>query len=183
MSVVVLDFKQLYLDFYAGLCYFAFKILGDQEEAKDIVEDVFLKVLHRKATASEEENIRAYLYMAVKNSCLNRIKTTAKAKERQWHYNATLPAEEHAYVDEMIQAEVLREVMKVIDKLPGHSGEIIKMSYFEGLKNDEIAAILELSVQTVKNLKSKGLDGLKRCLRPDVFALFVLIYNLKMTYP
>lgn len=183
MSAVVLDFKQLYLDFYAALCYFAFKILGDQEEAKDIVEDVFLKVLHRKTTASEEENIRAYLYTAVKNSCLNRIKTKTKAKERQWHYNAGLPAEEQAYVEELIQAEVLREVMKVIDKLPGHSGEIIKMSYFEGLKNEEIAAILELSVQTVKNLKSKGLDGLKRYLRPDVFALFLLIYSLEIGYP
>lgn len=177
MSTVVLDFKQLYLDFYAALCYFAFKIVGDQEEARDIVEDVFLKVLHHKSTISEDENIRAYLYTAVKNSCLSYIKVSTRVKERQWHYNSNLPSEEQAYVNDLIQAEVLREVMKVIDQLPGHAGKIIKMSYFESLKNDEIAALLGISVQTVKNLKSKGLDSLRHLLKPDIFMLFLLIYG------
>nr|WP_121271149.1 RNA polymerase sigma-70 factor [Pedobacter schmidteae] len=179
MSTVVLDFKQLYLDFYAALCYFAFKIVGDQEEAKDIVEDVFVKVLHHKSIISADENIRAYLYTAVKNSCLSYLKVSARVKERQWHYNANQPSEEGDYMNDLIQAEVLREVMKVIDKLPGHSGKIIKMSYFDNLKNDEIAALLGISTQTVKNLKSKGLDSLRRLLKPDVFAMFLFLYGLK----
>lgn len=179
MSTAVLDFKQLYLDFYAALCYFAFKIVGDEEEAKDIVEDVFLKVLHHKSTLAEMDNLKAYLYTAVKNSCLSHIKVSTRVKERQWQYNSNLPSEEQGYVNEIIQAEVLRDVMKVIDQLPGHTGKIIKMSYFESLKNDEIAEMLGLSVQTVKNLKSKGIDSLRRLLRPDVFAAFLFIYGLK----
>lgn len=179
MSTEFFDFKQLYLEFYAALCYFAYKIVGDQEEAKDIVEDVFLKVLHRKSALAETDNIRAYLYTAVKNSCLNHLKVTTRVKERQWHYNSNLPSEDHGYINELIQAEVLRDVMKAIEKLPGHAGEIIKMSYFESLKNDEIAQLLGLSVQTVKNLKSKGLDGLRLVLRPDVFTAFVFILGLK----
>lgn len=179
MSTEVLDFKRLYLDFYAALCYFAFKIVEDREDAKDIVEDVFLKVLHQQSTIAEMENVRAYLYTAVKNSCLSHIKVATRVKERQWQYNSNLPLEEDAYINELIQAEVLRDVMKVIDKLPGHTGKIIRMSYFESLKNDEIAAALGLSVQTVKNLKSKGLDSLRHVLRPDIFAAFLFIYGLK----
>ena len=179
MSTEFIDFKQLYLEFYAALCYFAFKIVGDREEAKDIVEYVFLKVLRRKSTLTETDNIRAYLYTAVKNSCLSHIKVSTRIKERQWHYNSNLPSEEQGYINELIQAEVLRDVMKVIEKLPGRTGKIIKMSYFESLKNDEIAELLGISVQTVKNLKSKGLDSLRSLLRPDVFAAFVFIYGLK----
>ncbi|MNH26923.1 RNA polymerase sigma factor [compost metagenome] len=74
---------------------------------------------------------------------------------------------------------MLRDIMKVIDKLPGHAGKIIKMSYFDSLKNDEIAAHLGISVQTVKNLKSKGLDTLRHLLKPDVFAMLLFIYGLK----
>lgn len=175
----VLDFKQLYLDFYAALCYFAFKIVGDQEEAKDLVEDVFLKVLHHKPMASKDENIRAYLYTAVKNSCLNHLKVSARVKERQWHYNANLISEEEGYDHELIQAEVLRAVIAVIDKLPGHTGKIIKMSYFESLKNEEIAVLLGISIQTVKNLKSKGLNSLRHLLKPDIFLTFLLIFGMK----
>jgi RNA polymerase sigma-70 factor (family 1) len=179
MSTAVLVFKQLYLDYYAALCYFAFKIVGDQEEAKDLVEDVFLKVLHNKSTLTDVENIRAYLYTAVKNSCLSHLKVSTRVKERQWYYNSNLPMEEQDCVNELIQAEVLRDIMKVIDKLPGHAGKIIKMSYFDSLKNDEIAAHLGISVQTVKNLKSKGLDTLRHLLKPDVFAMLLFIYGLK----
>lgn len=180
MATAVRNFKQLYLDYYAALCYFAFKIVEDQEDAKDLVEDVFVKVLHNKSTITETENIRAYLYTAVKNSCLSHLKVSTRVKERQWHYNSNLPSEEQDCANELIQAEVLREVMKVIDKLPGHAGKIIKMSYFESLKNDEIAELLGISVQTVKNLKSKGLDSLRRLLKPNVFfAMFLLIYSWK----
>lgn len=181
MSTEVLDFKKLYLEFYAALCYFAFKIVGDEEEAKDIVEDVFLKVLHRKSALAEADHIRAYLYTAVKNSCLSHIKVAARVKERQWHYNASLPTEEQGYVNEIIQAEVLREVMMAIELIPGHTGKIIKMSYFESLKNEEIAEQLGISIQTVKNLKSQGLKYLRRWIRPDIFAGFLLICSLKNT--
>lgn len=179
MSKSTLDFKQLYLEFYSALCYFAFKIVEDQEEAKDIVEDVFVKVFHRKSEVAEIDNIRAYLYTAVRNSCLSHIKGANRAKERQLHYIEALPTIEEAYVNEIIQAEVLREVMAFIDTLPGHSGKIIKMSYFEGLKNDEIAQALSISVQTVKNLKTKGLDNLRGLLKPELFMVFLLIYDLK----
>ncbi|MDR6785219.1 RNA polymerase sigma-70 factor (family 1) [Pedobacter africanus] len=179
MATGVRDFKQLYLDFYAALCYFAFNIVGDQDEAEDIVEDVFLKLLHGKQKDTADENIRAYLYTATRNSCLNHIKTSTRAKERQWQYNAELPAEEQAWVNQLIKAEVLREIMIEIDKLPGHTGKIIRMSYFEGMKNEEISEILGISMQTVKNLKSKGISSLRSCLKPEVFALFMLVYGFK----
>jgi len=172
------NFRQHYLTYYAALCYFAKRIVGSAEEAEDVVEDVFLKLYQSNKTFTPDDSISAYLYSATRNESLTHLKRTNRSMERQFQYNSTLPENELSPVNSMIESEVLRSVMQEIRNLPGKSGKVIELSYLDGLKNAEIAELLDISEQTVKNLKSKGLSLLKTKLSTDVFLLFCFLYVL-----
>ena len=170
------NFKQHYLNYYAALCYFAKRIVGSVEEAEDVVEDVFLKLYRSNKTFASEDSVSAYLYAATRNQCLTHLKRINRSMERQFQYNAALPENELSPVNAMIESEVLRSVLQEIRNLPGKSGKVIELSYLDGLKNAEIAIALDISEQTVKNLKSKGLSLLKTKLSTDAFLLFCFLY-------
>ncbi|WP_140937705.1 sigma factor [Sphingobacterium lumbrici] len=56
----------LFKRYYKGLCYFAWKLVGDSELAEDLAQDAFIAYLQRKENVSEDENsIRSFLYTAV----------------------------------------------------------------------------------------------------------------------
>jgi RNA polymerase sigma-70 factor (ECF subfamily) len=171
------NFKRIYLDYYSALCYFASKIVGDAGEAEDIVEDFFVKFLQSERVFTEEDNVRAYLYTSIKNASLSHLTQSSRAKSRQGQYQAGLPESEPAYINDMIRAEVIRSVIQAIKKLPEHEAQIIELSYIQGMKNAQIAELLGLSEQTVKNLKSKGLHMLKAKLTPGLFMLFMLLHS------
>jgi len=173
------NFEQLYMNYYSALCYFAKGIVGSVEEAEDVVEDVFLKIYQSNRTFETTDNIISYLYTATRNESLTHLTRNHRTKERQLRYNAELPQNEQSHINAMIQSEVLRAILAEINNLPGRSGEILKLSYLEGLKNADIANLLGLSEQTVKNLKSKGIAVLKTKLSPDIFMLFCLLYKFR----
>lgn len=178
MNLTEDHFKQIYLDYYSALCYFASKIVDERKDAEDIVEDVFVKFLQTKKSFTEADNVRSYLYTATRNTCLTYLTQSNRAKERQGQYQTELPEAQQSHINDIIKTEVVRSVLQEIRKLPGNSGKIIELSYIDGMKNAQIAEVLNISEQTVKNLKSKGLSILKTKLSPEVFTIFMLIYSL-----
>ncbi|WP_316818568.1 RNA polymerase sigma-70 factor [Pedobacter nyackensis] len=172
------NFDDLYLSNYAALCYFSLKIVGDKNIAEDIVEEVFVNLLNSKKEFTEGDNLKAWLYTATRNASLNHLRQDKRSKERQFQFTASQPAEESAYIYEMIRSETLNLILLEIKKLPGHSGKIIELSYLKDMKNDEIAELMGLSVKTVKNLKSMGMATLKTHLSPDAYLLLLLLSSL-----
>jgi RNA polymerase sigma-70 factor (ECF subfamily) len=75
----------------------------------------------------------------------------------------------------MIRMEVFNELYREINQLPEQCGKIVRMGYIEGMKNEEIARELGLSIQTVKNQKTRGVMLLKRRLPPEIFIFLLLV--------
>lgn len=168
-------FNQLYRTYYQALCFFSLKIVGDAENAKDIVEEVFTKLILTKREFGESDNARAWLYTSTRNASLDYLKQNKHAKERQFEFSLNQDNRENAYDYEMVRAEVLRKILLEINQLPGHSGKVIEMSYFRGMKNEDIAIELGLSEKTVRNLKSTGIRLLKSKIPLDIFLMFLLL--------
>lgn len=169
------DFNKLYRSYYAALCYFSFKIVADADDARDIVEDVFAKLLVAKKEFTENDNMRAWLYTSTKHASLNFLKQEKHVKERQFEFTTQQATEEWVYDYENIRAEILKRVLDEIKKLPGHSGKIIELSYLSGMKNEQIAQQMGLSLKTVKNLKSIGLATLKTRIPSSLFLEFIMV--------
>ncbi|MDO5971999.1 sigma factor [Flavivirga aquimarina] len=69
------SYKQLFESLYPQLCVFAFKYLNDLDISKDIVEEVFVKVWENQIDFQNEKQTTDYFYKAVKNECLDYLKT------------------------------------------------------------------------------------------------------------
>ena len=167
-------FNHLYRSYYSALCFYALKIVNNQESARDIVEEVFTRLILTEKVFTEADNVRAWLYTATRNASLDYLKVERRAKERQFEYSRDANSDELNYDYELIRAEVLSKILQEVKRLPGNSGKIVEMSYFKGMKNEQIAEELGLSEKTVRNLKSLGLAALKARVPSDLFLSFLL---------
>jgi RNA polymerase sigma-70 factor (ECF subfamily) len=164
--------------FYNPLTLFADRLLKDRAAAEDIVGESFIKLWNKKNDFETVQNIKAFLYITVRNASLNYLKQ-AKRDSLSKQQLAYLQSEKEEFVlNAMIRAEVLKEILQEIDKLPEQCGKVLKLGYLEGLKNHEIAEMLHISVHTVKNQKARAIQLLKIKLRDRDLMGLLLLYTL-----
>jgi RNA polymerase sigma-70 factor (family 1) len=174
--------QSLLKQFYSPLCLFAERLLGDSAAAEDIVGESFVKLWNKRTNFESLQNIKAFMYITVRNACLNHLKQ-AKRDSLSKKQLAYLTGEKEEFVlNEMIRAEVLKEIMQEINNLPEQCRKVLKMGYLEGMKNQEIADLLNISVHTVKNQKARAIQLLKIRLRDrDLMTLLLLCSFLRST--
>jgi RNA polymerase sigma-70 factor (ECF subfamily) len=158
--------------YYPGLCIYAQKMISiPEEEAKDLVQSVFLKFWNDHERLAIQSSVRLYLFASVRNKCYDLFRKK----------NRTVKIEEitveHDIADESFETYVLSELEalfnKSLDKLPVRCREIFELSRFHGLKNREIAVKLNLSEKTVENQMTKAIRILKEELK-DYLPLLIL---------
>jgi len=172
------ELKTLFARYYGRLLYFAWQYVHDKETARDLVQDAFITYWHKANEVSvEETQIRNYLYVNVRNACLKHIRHVEVAGK----YQDTLkpePAEEAQGADRIIRAEVIGEIYRVIDSLPEPYRRISRMSYIEGLKNQEIADQTGVPLNTVKSQKQKALQLIRLKVHPETYVALLLMSKL-----
>ena len=144
---------------------YASRFMDTREEAEETVQDVFVKFWEKCESLSEDSSIKSYLYRSVHNSCLNTIKHE-KVKDGYRQYMVQVM--ESSYQNQFDIADpdrVSNRIKEEIDKLPPRCAEIFKLSRFEGLKYQEIADHLEISVKTVEVQMGKALKVLRESLQ------------------
>lgn len=146
---------------YNSLCYFAERLIRDPLVAEDLVEETFMKLWAKRLDFENEHGIKAFLYITTKNACINSLKRSRRDSASQAEMLYLAEKKEGFVLNEMIKAEVLNVVSLELDSLPLQCQTILKLCYVRGLKNQEIAAKLDISIQTVKNQKARGMQILR----------------------
>lgn len=139
--------------------------MNSREEAEEIAQEVFVKFWEKCESLAPDSSIKSYLYRSVHNSCLNAIKHEKVKDGYKQHIVQFL---ESSYQDniEVNDPDTLRDrVHQEINNLPPRCSEIFKMSRFEGLKYQEIADHLDISVKTVEVQMGKALKTLRENLK------------------
>ena len=152
------DFEVLFRLHFRPLCLYALHYLGNVEAAEDVVQESFVKLWEKLEQGSLVSNTRAYLYMTVRNRCLDQLKAKGLQTE------SLKPYDTYGIIDENEAEERSRTEAKIwtaLDSLPEKCREIFILSKRDGLKYEEIAEELNLSVNTVRNQISKALSILK----------------------
>ena len=158
--------------YYPGLCVYAQKMISiPEQEARDLVQDVFVKFWNDREKSDIRFSIRSYLFASVKNRCFDLLRKKDRNIKVQEITN------EAAVTDELFETFVLSELEalfnKSLDKLPEHCREVFEMSRLHGLKNREIAAKLDISEKTVENQITKALHILRNELKDYLPLLFL----------
>lgn len=158
----LLDFEAHFHKYFETLHRYAFTLLKDSEEARDVTQQVFIKFWEKKEDLEVLESAKSYLYRSVYHQCLNKIRDQ-KVRLR-YAAGVRQGKEEGVFADETIAKETQHRIDRAIESLPTQCGVIFKKSRFEEKKYSEIAAELDLSVKTVEAQMSKALKLLREKL-------------------
>lgn len=175
-------FKQLFDEYFERLHRYAFTLLKDPDEAKDAVQEVFASLWLKKETLQIKQSPRAYLYNAVHNHCLNRIRNQ---QTRQRYYQAygehLIPEQPGKTLEEK---EIQKGIYQLLQLLPGRNREVFMKSRFEGKKYYEIAEEMKISIKTVEAQMTKALKILRKALSTSQVLLMInsmlLLYLSKL---
>ena len=161
---------------FQSLCFFANKILNNEEEAKDIVQNSFIKLWKISDTIKNRRAIKSYLYMIVRNECLDKVKKIKK--ETGVIKSISIPEDEWdgASISEVVYAETIKRVYDMIEELPKKMREVFKLYYVSGKNYSEIAATLHTSPETIRKQRMRALTLLKGKLQ-FIALLFLLLFN------
>jgi RNA polymerase sigma-70 factor (ECF subfamily) len=143
-------FRQLYEFYSKKLIHFAYLIVKQKDAAMEIVDEVFIKIWKQREHIPEISNLKVYLYTAVKNTSLNYL--SRKAKEQQTEpfdfINIQLN-DESSPEQRLITSEIYQKIKTVVNDLPPRCKMVFKLVREDGLKYREVAAILNISENTV----------------------------------
>lgn len=151
-------FEWIYNHYYELLCRYAYRFLKDRNSAEEIVDDVMYSLWVRHEEV-EIRQIRAYLLHAVRNLCLNHLKSLVHSIQSS---NTNIPLEENtAFLDALfcdeehplgilLERELEEELHKAVDSLPEECRRVFEMSRRDNKKYEEISRELGISTNTVK---------------------------------
>ena len=173
-------FVDLFKQYSKPLFYYAAKFV-DEEAARDIVQDVFVK-LWTNQTITIKHSLNALLFTMVRNSCLQQLE---KLKVRNKYLASSklfLQEEElRFYIEEktsLIEQELEDKLNEVLDGLPDRCRQIFTLSRFENKKNREIATELGISVKAVEKQITKALGTIRSEMKDYLPLLMFLSSHL-----
>lgn len=141
------QFSEYYHNYYRQLCLHALHFTGDTNEAEDIVQETFVNLWDKRGQLESIKSAKAYLYTAVRNNCLTRIRDAKPTTSLGEISNEDFVSED----EQMERAEMEARIWKMIDELPERRREVFLMAKRDGMRYKEIAEQTGLTVKTVEN--------------------------------
>jgi RNA polymerase sigma-70 factor (ECF subfamily) len=174
-------FEKVYLAYFQKMKHFAGTCILSEEEAENIVQDVFTELWEKRETRFGYANLESYLFVSVKNRCLNFLRHRTVVQEStgliQEEYllklKAGLNSLEALDLDFLSERNVDDTLKKALNDLPEKCRRIFVMSKIEGKKQKEIAAALNLSINTVETQMGIAYRHLRHRLK-DFLPLLLL---------
>jgi RNA polymerase sigma-70 factor (ECF subfamily) len=181
----IFDFEKTYLIYFSKLKYFAKEYVISDEDAENIAQDVFMELWEKRLVFMNYTNLIAFLFTAVKNRSLNYLrhrmieqKTTDRMQEEyaitiQMHLNSLEAFDQTIFSEQDIEQIVSR----AIDSLPDCCRQVFIMNKLEGKKQQQIAAELNISINTVESQMGIAYKKLKAELK-DYVPVFLFLFIL-----
>lgn len=164
----VSTFNSLFNSVYIQLYIHCRKFISDPEEAKDLLQNVFLHFWEKRDSIDIHTSLNAYLYKSVQNECLNHLrtlKTIYTTENKDSDVNKDEIIENTNPFSELTVLEIEQITENTIEELPDQCKSIFKLSRVNGLRNQEIADLLDISIRTVETQIYRALKILKNRLK------------------
>ncbi len=163
---------------YADKVFFVAKSFHiNNEDAKEIVQDVFLKVWEKRADIKEGQSFKAYLITIAKNMLLNKLKKKTHEATFKHYLKKFSDNFENTTENYIIYSDLESYANGFIESMPNKRKQILLLKREKGLSNKEIAMQLNISKRTVDNNLYKANKALKELISKDV-VLLAAIMNL-----
>lgn len=161
-------FLSLFHTYYDKLYLFIQRYVHSPEMSEDLTQEVFIKVWERWGNGADIQSFKSYLYTVAKNHTLNALKKAARSQitmgEIVHHYYSNANHTE----DELLSKEYLNYLEKAIADLPPRSREIFKLCREQKKSYEEVANLMGISKNAVKNHMVLSMKHLRRKVEIDL---------------
>lgn len=173
-------FDTVYHIYARRLYAFVGTMTDNRHDIEDVLQDTFVNLWVHRREITNESTIKSLLFVMARNRLVNLAKRsclfTAVDDMVQLEGEREMEREYHASPLSLMEyGEFEQELMQSIENLPPTQREVVRLSRWESMSNDEIAVRMGLSVQTVKNSLSLALKTLKRGL-PGKVAFGIMLF-------
>lgn len=176
-------YEEIYHRFKGILYAHAYRMLGDREEVRDLLQEVFV-ALWSKRQELQIKNVSAYLYSSIRNRIIDRV--SRQRSRNKYLESMSFYAEHHSYQvpDRILYEKELRAMIEAeVNALPERMRLVFQMSRKEHLSHKEIGEKLGISETTVRKQVNNALKILRsKFTNRDTFIFFLFIYSLPYEY-
>jgi len=170
--------QKIFKHYYKYLVVTGYNITGDNDKAKDLVQDVFFELWKKREQIEIQTSLKAYLRRAVVNRSLNYIKTQKRFDFGDENFDAQTPDKTFSAQKNLEAQDLKLAINTAIDSLPAKCKAIFILSRFEKLSHKEIAAKLDISTKTIENQITKALKIVRTAVEKyDALGILLLLMN------
>lgn len=167
------EFKSLFDLLYVGMVQQATFYTNDFAVAEDVVQEIFVRLWEKRDELKEVQNLQGYLLLSVKNRCLNYLEHQ-QVVDKYKQYCLLQEVQDNNEDSE----QFIENVGRLLEKLPEKRRRVLEMSVLEAKSYAEIAELLGISLNTVKDHVKKAYAFLREELRQNISlpVLFFVLY-------
>lgn len=170
-------FADIFNRYQAPLFDFAYKRIRDKDEAKDIVQEIFVRLWNNRADLQIRTSLRSYLYRSVLNRVLNILSHQVIKEEYVNSLQQMIEANTQAADYHIRETDMEKLIEAEIAALPPKMREVFEMRKRKYLSNKEIAGKLGISEQTVETHMKRALRVLRVRLGVSMFLVVVFLIS------
>ncbi len=171
-------FDHLFSVYKSRLYAFVVGYLKIEEDAKELVQDVFVKVWENRHHIDTCRSFNAYLFTITKNTVLDYFRKKANERNYLDYIREHVGLVVDSFEEKIEYADLLEKAESVIEDLPPRQKEIFQMSRKQGLSNEEIAEILKISKKTVENQITLAKKYIRKRLGESSLIVLLFVFFL-----
>lgn len=157
--------SSLFLRYYDKLIRYGLRLYADEDVVKDCIQELFLKLWHRRQTLGDVRELTPYLYKSLRRGLVDALRE-GPSRFRLWQSNDETRlgvsfSHEEFLISQQIDDDQRQQLTTALNRLTKRQREAIHLRYFEGLEPAQIAQIMELSDQSVYNLLYRSVQTLR----------------------
>ena len=160
-------FDALYKKYFKLLVVSAFYFLKDENEAYDVTQNLFMDIWEKKLYENFHEDLKGYLFLAIRNRCFNAIKARERKIEQQLEYQLL-------YADRFIEEDLEGAdgnysflLSQLMERLKGQRKTALNLVYFQKKKYSEAAEEMGIGVNSLKTHLKSALKVLRKSAKNE----------------
>ncbi len=161
---------RLMKNYYNSLYNYAGRFTKDESLVKDAIQEVFISLWQRRATAGSIVSPRFYLLRAVKNKVLKALhkknNRDTSLSESDYNFDVEFSIEKKI-IEKQVAEEKASKLKTIIAGLSARQREIIYLKFYQQLDHGQIAGLMSINQQSVYNLLHESIQRLKKCWQSE----------------
>lgn len=160
----VLDFDNLYKQYFHHIYRFVYSLMGHPEEANDITQETFVKLYRQMETGEEIRTPKAWVYRVASNSCYNNLKRKKLFRDIMEKENLQTDVSPENIEEDLVKKQEIQLLRNAIRKLPTRD-QVILILYKNGFSTTEIAEAIKVKKNSVGKILARSVEKLSKKIK------------------